>query len=600
MKLGVQLYSLRNQIKELGVEEVLKMVAKAGYSCVEFAGFYGLTPKEMKALLDKYHLEGISAHIRIDEIIPQLDYIDEIGIKSVYIPWMSGDDLKNNMDALVEQIKTVKKELDKRGVVFGYHNHDQEYKNGEDLVKQLLDKTEGFYSEIDTYWVKMAGLDPVEKMKEYGDRLKCLHIKELKTVGVKTDPNPVVGEGCVGFKEIFDLGNKMGIQLAILEVEGFPCEPAEYLKRSYENMKKLSNKILRLGIIGCGGIANGKHMPAEKRNPRAEMVAFCDIIPERAQKAKEEYGTEDSAVYTDYKELLKDETIDAVLVLTHNKEHCRITVDALNAGKHVLCEKPMATTYEEAVKMIEAAKKNNKVLTIGYQNRWRPDSMYMKQMAKDGEFGEVYYAEAIAIRRRAVPTWGVFIDEEKQGGGPLIDIGTHALDLTLHMMDNYEPAYCVGKTFHKLNKNTETGNAWGDWDAERFTAEDSAFGFIVMKNGAVIYLKSSWALNMADPREAITTICGDKAGADMLDGLRINGVKNGRQYIMKPNFSTGGVAFFDGAGGKEPADYEAANFSAAILDGQELNVKPEQAAVVTRILEGIYKSQQTGKPYYFD
>ncbi len=600
MKLGVQLYSLRNQIKELGVEEVLKMVAKAGYSCVEFAGFYGLTPKEMKALLDKYHLEGISAHINIDEIIPQLDYIDEIGIKSVYIPWMSGDDLKNNMDALVEQIKTVKKELDKRGVVFGYHNHDQEYRNGEDLVKQLLDKTEGFYSEIDTYWVKMAGLDPVEKMKEYGDRLKCLHIKELKTVGVKTDPNPVVGEGCVGFKEIFDLGNKMGIQLAILEVEGFPCEPAEYLKRSYENMKKLSNKILRLGIIGCGGIANGKHMPAEKRNPRAEMVAFCDIIPERAQKAKEEYGTEDSAVYTDYKELLKDETIDAVLVLTHNKEHCRITVDALNAGKHVLCEKPMATTYEEAVKMIEAAKKNNKVLTIGYQNRWRPDSMYMKQMAKDGEFGEVYYAEAIAIRRRAVPTWGVFIDEEKQGGGPLIDIGTHALDLTLHMMDNYEPAYCVGKTFHKLNKNTETGNAWGDWDVDRFTAEDSAFGFIVMKNGAVIYLKSSWALNMADPKEAITTICGDKAGADMLDGLRINGVKNGRQYIMKPNFSTGGVAFFDGAGGKEPADYEAANFSAAILDGQELNVKPEQAAVVTRILEGIYKSQQTGKPYYFD
>ena len=594
------MYSLRNQIKELGVEEVLKMVAKAGYSCVEFAGFYGLTPKEMKALLDKYHLEGISAHIKIDEIIPQLDYIDEIGIKSVYIPWMSGDDLKNNMDALIEKIKTVKKELDKRGVVFGYHNHDQENKNGEDLVKQLLDKTEGFYSEIDTYWVKMAGLDPVEKMKEYGDRLKCLHIKELKTVGVKTDPNPVVGEGCVGFKEIFDLGNKMGIQLAILEVEGFPCEPAEYLKRSYENMKKLSNKILRLGIIGCGGIANGKHMPAEKRNPRAEMVAFCDIIPERAQKAKEEYGTEDSAVYTDYKELLKDETIDAVLVLTHNKEHCRITVDALNAGKHVLCEKPMATTYEEAVKMIEAAKKNNKVLTIGYQNRWRPDSMYMKQMAKDGEFGDVYYAEAIAIRRRAVPTWGVFIDEEKQGGGPLIDIGTHALDLTLHMMDNYEPAYCVGKTFHKLNKNTETGNAWGDWDVDRFTAEDSAFGFIVMKNGAVIYLKSSWALNMADPKEAITTICGDKAGADMLDGLRINGVKNGRQYIMKPNFSTGGVAFFDGAGGKEPADYEAANFSAAILDGQELNVKPEQAAVVTRILEGIYKSQQTGKPYYFD
>ena len=168
------------------------------------------------------------------------------------------------------------------------------------------------------------------------------------------------------------------------------------------------------------------------------------------------------------------------------------------------------------------------------------------------------------------------------------------------MMNNYEPAYCVGKTFHKLNKNTQTGNSWGDWDVDRFTAEDSAFGFIVMKNGAVIYLKSSWALNMADPKEAITTICGDKAGADMLDGLRINGVKNGRQYIMKPDFAVGGVAFFEGAGGKEPADLEAANFTAAILDGEELNVKPEEAAVVTKILEGIYKSQESGKPYYFD
>lgn len=359
-------------------------------------------------------------------------------------------------------------------------------------------------------------------------------------------------------------------------------------------------KKLRLGVIGCGGIANGKHMPAEKNNPRAEMVAFCDIIVERAEKAKKDYGTEESKVYEDYRELLKDQTIDAVLVLTHNAAHCQITVDALNAGKHVLCEKPMATSYEEACKMIDAAKKNNKVLTIGYQNRWRKDSRYMKKQAEKGVFGEIYYAEAIAIRRRGVPTWGVFIDEEKQGGGPLIDIGTHALDLTLHMMNNYEPAYCVGKTFHKLNKTTETGNLWGDWDTERFTAEDAAFGFIVMKNGAVIYLKSSWALNMADPREATTVICGEKAGADMLDGLRINGVMDGRQYIMKPDFSTGGVAFYDGLGDNGANELEALNFTAAILDGAELNVKPEQAACVTRILEAIYESQKTGKPVYFD
>ena len=188
---------------------------------------------------------------------------------------------------------------------------------------------------------------------------------------------------------------------------------------------------VRIGVIGCGGIANGKHLPAHKANPASALVAFCDIVPERAEKANEKYGNETSKVYTDYKELLKDKSIDAVLVLTHNSEHCRITVDALNAGKHVMCEKPMAMNYEEAKKMIEARDKSGKILTIGYQNRYRKESMYLKELADQDYFGEIYYAEAIAIRRRAVPTWGVFIDEEKQGGGPLIDIGTHALDLTL-------------------------------------------------------------------------------------------------------------------------------------------------------------------------
>lgn len=155
------------------------------------------------------------------------------------------------------------------------------------------------------------------------------------------------------------------------------------------------DKKIRIGVIGCGGIANGKHMPAEKRNPASEMVAFCDIIEERAVKAREDYGTPGSAVYTDYKELLKDKSIDAVLVCTPNCSHCEITVAALNAGKHVLCEKPMAMNYAEAKKMLEARDKAGKVLTIGYQNRFRPDSLYLKRLAEEGTFGDVYYAEAI-------------------------------------------------------------------------------------------------------------------------------------------------------------------------------------------------------------
>lgn len=240
MKFGVQLYSLRDEIATRGLEPVLKMVADAGYDCVEFAGFYDLTPIEVKNLLDKYGLEGISAHIGIDKIAEQLDYIDVIGIKSVYIPWVSFEELDTDLDGLVAKINAIKPELDKRNVLFGYHNHAHEYRDGKDLIYNLLSKTEDFYSEIDTFWVKAAGLEPTDMMKKYASRLSCLHIKELDLGGDTKKPNPIVGLGSVGFEKVFALANEMGINLAILEVENLPCDSASYLKQSYQNMKKFS------------------------------------------------------------------------------------------------------------------------------------------------------------------------------------------------------------------------------------------------------------------------------------------------------------------------------------------------------------------------
>ncbi|MBQ9773944.1 MAG: Gfo/Idh/MocA family oxidoreductase [Clostridia bacterium] len=358
-------------------------------------------------------------------------------------------------------------------------------------------------------------------------------------------------------------------------------------------------KVIKVGIIGCGGIANGKHMPSLKKVADCEMVAFCDIIPERAEKAAQKFGTEDAKVYTDYKELLRDKSIDVVHVCTPNRSHSFITVDALEAGKHVMCEKPMAINSEEAAKMLDAAKRTGKKLTIGYQSRFRDDAQFMKKEAEDGTFGDIYYAKATALRRRAVPTWGVFLNEYEQGGGPLIDIGTHALDLTLWMMNNYSPKYCVGTTYHKLNKDTNQGNAWGCWDPEKFTVEDSAFGFIVMENGATIVLESAWALNTLDTREAVTSVCGTLAGGDMMDGLRINGIRNGRQYVLKPDFNAGGAAFFDGAKGESAADREERLWIETVRNDTDPLTLPEQAFCVTRILEGIYTSAKTGEMYKF-
>ncbi|MBR6785169.1 MAG: gfo/Idh/MocA family oxidoreductase, partial [Clostridia bacterium] len=167
----------------------------------------------------------------------------------------------------------------------------------------------------------------------------------------------------------------------------------------------------------------------------------------------------------------------------------------------------------------------------------------------------------------------------------------------LWMMDNYKPKMVVGTKYKKLGDQKNTANAWGDWDPEKYTVEDSAFGFVVMENGATISVESSWAINIADPIEASTLLAGTKGGADMFDDLRINYVKNGRQVIEKPNFDAGGVAFYDGAS-DDPAELECRAFYDAVINDKEVRTKPEQAMVVTRILEAIYESAQTGKPVY--
>ena len=360
---------------------------------------------------------------------------------------------------------------------------------------------------------------------------------------------------------------------------------------------------LRVAIIGCGGIANQKHLPALKSQAdKCEMVAFCDIIPERAEKACREYGAEGAKVYTDYKEVMKDASIDVVHVLTPNVAHCPITVAAFEAGKHVMCEKPMAANPEYAQKMLDAWKKSGKKFTIGYQNRFRRDAQMLKRACEDGKLGDIYFAKAHALRRRAVPTWGVFPNKALQGGGPLIDIGTHALDITLWCMDNYKPVAVMGSVFEKLGhlKEATEGNLFGPWDPDDYQVEDSAFGFVKMEDGSTIFLESSWALNIKDSREAATTLCGTRGGAEMIGGM-------GQDYDLVFNQTTGGVlteehisssgsvAFFHGDGAGTPAEKECKQWLEAILNDGEPLVKPEQAFVVTQILDAIYRSAREGK-----
>jgi len=368
---------------------------------------------------------------------------------------------------------------------------------------------------------------------------------------------------------------------------------------------------VKAGIIGCGFIANGKHLPSIVSLGGIEVVAFCDIVIERAQASAKEFGQPDALVCTDYREVLALTDIDVIHVCTPNSSHAEISIAAMKAGKHVMCEKPMAKTAAEAKAMLNTSKETGKLLTIGYQNRFREDSLFIKGLCERGELGDVYFAKAMAMRRRGVPTWGVFMDKEKQGGGPLIDLGTHALDLSLWMMNNYKPVSVLGSTFDMIGKMGSPANSMGPWDPAKYEVEDSAFGLVKFENGATVVLEASWALNTVLANEAMTLLCGTRAGVDMYppEGpvlrtadaqgaptyhVRVNGESSGKLYVQ--NYAMGAAFLGDGrkperfAGGVK----EMTAFYNSVRTGAELVVKPEQAYIVTSILEAIYVSAATG------
>ena len=241
MKFGVQLYSLRETAEKEGAEKVLSLVSEAGYDGVEFAGFYGKTPEEMKALLEKYKLTAVSAHIGAAAVEENLPYIDALGIKYVFIP-SAGTGTFTSPEKYAELLEETKKALallDARGIVFGYHNHAHEYEGGSDYIGKIT-KDAGIKAELDVFWATVAGKDAVAEMKRLTGTLSLVHIKEAAEKDPAHNPQPIVGEGAVDMKGVFAEAKAQGIPWAILEVEHYPCGEAEYLKKSLDNMKKLA------------------------------------------------------------------------------------------------------------------------------------------------------------------------------------------------------------------------------------------------------------------------------------------------------------------------------------------------------------------------
>lgn len=353
---------------------------------------------------------------------------------------------------------------------------------------------------------------------------------------------------------------------------------------------------LKVGIIGIGTIASQKHIPSLAKLALVEITALCDIIPERCEKANQDFGL-NARVYTDYRDLCSDPSIDVVHICTPNPLHCEMTLAAFDFGKHVHCEKPMACTYADAQKMIAASKKAGKKLTVGLQWRFREAPMYIREMVQKGYFGDVYYMKSQQLRGRRLPAYGVYLNKELNGGGVLMDGGPHSIDLPMWVTGNYEVASVRGVITDRMKYSVD-GNALGPWDPNNFDVEDSAFAMITMKNGMVIYMETAWTINMLQSAPGIVvSLAGTEAGADMVGpqfntSVRLNQIINGKQSITTPSLGMPPMMNMH--------DYDISHWIDAIIYDKEPAVLPEEAAVVTRVIEGIYESAATGKTIFFD
>jgi predicted dehydrogenase len=342
---------------------------------------------------------------------------------------------------------------------------------------------------------------------------------------------------------------------------------------------KSSGKKLRVAIIGCGGISN-IHINTLKKFPDAEVVAGCDIVQKRLDWMQSEHGVTD--VYTDWKEMLKRVQPDAVSVCTPNGLHEAAIIDSLNAGAHAMTEKPMAMTPAECQNMINAARKNNKKLAVGFQYRFHPYTQFLTKARDEGEFGKIMFVKCRALRRRGIPNWGVFGQKDKQGGGPMIDIGVHVVEMAHYVMGSPNPIAASGKTWTYMgNKPSDIQSMWPNWDYKTYTVEDLAIGQIRFDNGAILQIEASFAAHIEKDVWNFELI-GDKGGCNW-DPPAVFTDRAGHMTNYSPTFTPKG-------------DFDALfksklrNFVDGCLYDKPLQAPGEAGIAVQKILDGIYRS----------
>lgn len=359
--------------------------------------------------------------------------------------------------------------------------------------------------------------------------------------------------------------------------------------------------VMQAAVIGCGAIAQRKHLPLIKNNPFFHLKALYDAEEKNAWQCKEIYGDSETAVVRCVDDIFESINIDVVFIATPNSTHAEYSIRALNKKKHVICEKPMAVNSQEAKAMLEASRRNQRLLHISYQNRYTPQALYAKRLCETGIISEIYYAKAYAIRKRGIPTWGASGNKLYQGGGTLMDIGSHSIDLALWLSNNFEPLYAVGTTYNEFMKKGSEANLWGTWEPKKMEVEDSAFGFVVMKNGMTLLVESAYAMNTISEKEASVDLFSFNAGLCLRQSEDIVLIHEleGKICQTTNQFKKTERHLTPKVSGMSASEAEHMAITNRLLKGEIDAHSAFESFIVTKIVEGIYESAKRGCPTYF-
>ena len=339
---------------------------------------------------------------------------------------------------------------------------------------------------------------------------------------------------------------------------------------------------LRVAMLGTGAIARSQHLPAWSKLPEFQVVALADASPVSLAAVPSEFQVERRVA--DYRELLDDPAIDVVDICVPSALHAEVAIAALQAGKHVLCEKPMATSRADAAAMLAAWRKSGKKLMIAQHMRFEPSVQQLRTYLEHNPPGEVYYTRAQWLRRRRLPARPGFTDKRLSGGGALYDLGVHLLDLAWWLVGCPAPTSVSGVTFNRLARRKDIGSEWGTWEPTTIDVEDFASGLVRFADGSAISLEVSWLGFQPEGEFWRLQMYGTRSGVTWPEGV-IVGEDNLIPWDLK----------LAEAKGEKAHHHVIRQFARAVVDDTSVPVPPEQSANIIAMLDGLYASSASGR-----